>query len=85
MRILVAKQAKKDLKKLPSKIYQRIKETILLLANNPFPPNSKKLRDEEGFYRIRVGDYRLVYQLDLKERIIIVTKIKHRKDVYRDF
>ncbi len=85
MQILVAKPAKKDLERLPKKIYQRISEDIFLLAKDPFPPNSKKLQSEDGFYRIRIGDYRVVYQLNLKEKTIIVTRVKHRKDIYRDF
>ena len=80
MQILVTKQAKKDLEKIPKKIYQRISEDIFLLAENPFPLNSKKLHSEDSFYRMRIGDYRVVYQLNVKERIIIVTKVKHRID-----
>lgn len=81
----MVKQVEKDIKKIPSKIYQRIKEKILLLVNDPFPTNSKKLQDEEGLYRIRIGDYRVVYRLNSKEKFILITKVKHRKEVYRDF
>lgn len=83
MQILVGKQAKKDLERLPRKIYLKISQDIFLLANNPFSPNSKKLQSEDGFYRIRVGDYRVVYQVNAQEKTITVTKVKHRKDVYR--
>lgn len=85
MQILVVKQVEKDLKKIPSKIYQRIKEKILFLANDPFPVNSKKLQDEDGLYRIRMGDYRIVYRLNPKEKFVLITKVKHRKEVYKDF
>lgn len=85
MQILIGRQAKKDLERFPRKISLKISQEIFLLASTPFPGNSKKLQNEDDFYRVRVGDYRVVYQVNTKEKIILVTKVKHRKDVYRDF
>lgn len=62
-----------------SKILQKAQE----LSHNPYPPGFKKLKDSSESYRIRVGDYRLIYQVDKKEKIITVQMVRHRKDIYQ--
>ena len=56
---------------------------IEYLATNPFPPQSIKLSSAEKLYRIRVSDYRIVYEVDAKARQIIIHYVRHRSDVYR--
>jgi len=51
------------------------------LANNPLPPGSKKLQDD--LFRIRVGDYRIVYQIESDQIVIIIVRVRHRREVYR--
>lgn len=74
----------KVLKKIPLKDYKRISKAIDSLENNPRPKSTKKLKDREA-WRIRVGDYRIIYEIKDKICHIIVININHRKDVYRDF
>ena len=61
----------------------RIAKAILALENNPFPHNCKKLKSRDG-WRIRVGDYRVLYTADTQARQIIVGVIGHRREVYRN-
>jgi mRNA interferase RelE/StbE len=53
------------------------------LAENPYPPGCKKLAGDEGFWRIRVGDYRVVYTVIQSKLVVLVVKIGHRREVYR--
>lgn len=83
MQIYITKPAQKDLDRLPNKIVLKIGLEIKKLSENPFPPNSKKLKFGNNIYRIRIGDYRAVYEFDTLKKLINVVKIRHRKDVYR--
>jgi mRNA interferase RelE/StbE len=76
-------RARRDLKGLARAVQQRLRTHIDRLAVNPIPAGAKKLHGDEPYYRIRVGDYRLVYQIDGKELVVIVVKIGHRREVYR--
>lgn len=81
-KIKIKPSAKKELLKFPKKDLQRIIDKILLLSQNPRPTGCEKLSGEEK-YRIRQGNYRIVYSIEDLELIVIVVKIGHRKDVYR--
>jgi len=74
-------QAQKDLDSFRGKIFQQIKEKILSLSKNPRPSGCLKLTAEEG-YRLRSGDYRIIYRVDDKEKIVYLYRIKHRKEAY---
>lgn len=79
---LIFKQSiKKDLRALPNKDVQKILSCINLLATNPFPASAKKLKGEEK-YRLRQGNYRILYEVQKNLLIITVVKIGHRKDIY---
>lgn len=78
----VIAQAQKDLDAFHGKTFENIKKKILSLANNPRPFGAIKLTQEEG-YRIRAGDYRILYRIDDKQKEIIIYRIKHRKETYR--
>ena len=73
----------RGLTKLPKDVQRSIRSRIDALANNPFPPDVKKLGGEEKFYRIKIGDYRIIYQVHKKSLFILVVSIGHRKEVYR--
>ena len=83
MRVHLAPPAKKDLDRLPDKIAFRVAVLIKTLETDAFPSSSKKLHGWQKTYRARLGDYRVVYEVDMPDKIVIVTRIKHRKDVYR--
>ena len=76
-------RAQRDFSTLDRAIQQRLRRHIDRLAENPFPVGATKLRAEEPFYRIRVSDYRVIYQVEANELLVIVVKIGHRKEVYR--
>jgi len=80
--ISISRRAQKELSRLRHEAYERIRDTIRSLAQNPRPPNCRKLSGREG-WRIRVGDYRVVYRIDDKEKAIAVLHADHRRSVYR--
>ena len=81
-RIEIKKSAAKELKKIQGRDQERIIERIQGLAQDPRPPGSKKLSGEEK-YRIRQGDYRILYQIFDDTVLVVVVKIGHRRDVYK--
>jgi len=82
-RIEYAKGVDKDLRKIPNGIGDRIVRVIDKLASNPRPPGSVKLVGYELEYRIRVGDYRIIYQIQDSVLIVLVVEVGHNKDIYR--
>ncbi|MEH2177316.1 type II toxin-antitoxin system RelE family toxin [Nostoc sp.] len=76
--------AKKQFRKLPIDVQQRIQTKINDLAIEPRPNGVKKLQADDNSYRIRVGDYRVVYEIDDDVLIVTVIKIGHRSEIYKD-
>ena len=72
----------KQLERLPEDIRVRIADAINALANDPRPFGCKKLAGREA-YRLRIGDYRVVYELDDNNSAVLIVTVLHRKDVYR--
>ena len=67
---------------MKGKVFNQLENKIAALSENPCPPGSIKLTAEEG-YRMRSGNYRIVYRIEDKEKIVYVYRIKHRKEAYR--
>ena len=82
MRIVYTRSAEKEILKLNKPLGQRIFQKIALLQNNPFGQGSEKLEGGKG-YRLRIGDYRVIYTVDKENKIVNVTRVRHRKEVYR--
>jgi mRNA interferase RelE/StbE len=81
----VSRSAEKDIDNLPSFIVDKVWKVLESLEINPFPIGCKKLKGKGDSWRVRVGDYRIVYLL-VNERVIIkIIAVKHRKDIYRQF
>jgi mRNA interferase RelE/StbE len=80
-RVEVARDAKKELARLSAQLQARIARALLALEQNPFPHGCKKLKNRDG-WRIRVGDYRVLYFADRKTQQIVVGVIG-RREVYR--
>jgi mRNA interferase RelE/StbE len=74
--------AAKELKKLSGQLIARIVPRLENLSSNPRPAGCKKLQGGEREFRIRVGDYRVVYMIDDAKMLVEVTRIRHRRDVY---
>jgi len=81
-KILIKPSAKKELEKIPKKDLQKIVVKIQDLSGNPRPVESEKLSGDDKF-RIRQGNYRIVYSIEDEQLIIFVVKIGHRRDIYR--
>jgi mRNA interferase RelE/StbE len=77
------KSTRKDLRKLPSSAANRIVAAVENLAENPFPHGVEKLSGSEHAYRIRLGDYRIVYEVVTESKLVEIQRVRHRKDVYR--
>ena len=73
----------KDLRPLPKSVVTRVIELIENLETEPFPRKAIKLSGAERLYRIRVGDYRIVYEVDVRARQVIVHYVRHRREAYR--
>lgn len=82
-RVEVARRALKVLSGLPRREQQRIRAAIDLLAEQPRPPGCVSIVGEAHAFRVRVGDYRIVYDVFDHRLVIQVIRIAHRKDVYR--
>ena len=82
-RVQVERSAEKDLKRLSAEIRSRAVAAIQALAKNPRPAGSRKLAGTRNDWRIRVGDYRIVYEIADAIRIVRINRVRHRSDVYR--
>ena len=81
--ILLAPPAERQLKSLTESVQKRIVKRLKSLRENPRPQGAKKLAGEDDLYRVREGDYRIIYTIQDKELIVLVVKIGDRKEVYR--
>jgi mRNA interferase RelE/StbE len=75
--------AERDLRRLPEEIFRRIIPHIRSLGENPRPPGCRKLAGSENDWRIRIGDYRVVYEIDETKRAVRVFRVRHRREAYR--
>ncbi len=80
--IIIKPTAQKDLDKLPDKEVVKIVRRLTQLHENPRPVGIQKLTDQEG-YRIRIGDYRVLFEIEDEEKKVFIYRIKHRKEAYR--
>lgn len=83
-KVIIPKPVQKQLNKLPEDIRKLIAERILLLTEEPRPAGVKKLKGFDNEYRIRIGDYRVRYEVDDKALMVLVLHCKNRKDAYRN-
>jgi mRNA interferase RelE/StbE len=82
-RIEFARSAERDLRRIDRPVVPRIVSAIAGLEANPRPPGTKKLVGADRTYRLRVGDYRVIYTVDDSVFIVSVDRIRHRREVYR--
>jgi len=80
--LIIRPKAIRTLKGLEKIIRPRIEAALLLLAENPRPPAAVKLKNSD-FYRVRVGDYRILYQIHDDELIILIIDLGHRREIYK--
>jgi len=80
--VQILRRAQKELAELPGNVFERACEEIRLLGQEPRPSGCRKLTGREG-WRIRVGDYRIVYKIDDDQKVVTIVHVGHRRDVYR--
>lgn len=80
--VYIKRSAEKELDALPTKVYSRITKQLLTLSQNPRPFGVKKLFSREE-YRIRIGNYRILYTINEKEKKVEIVSVGHRREVYR--
>ncbi len=80
--VFITRRAQRELARLPKEEYNRVRDAIFNLGRNPRPRGCLKLTAREG-WRIRVGKYRVIYEIDDKQRTVVVLHIGLRRDVYR--
>lgn len=82
-KVKISSTAEKSLKKIPKKDLVKIIELIQILGIRPFPQGCRKLSGEDNIYRVRQGNYRVIYEVFEGELIVLVLKVGHRKDIYK--
>lgn len=82
--VTFARSARKELERLPEEVAGRILEKIGALSENPRPVSTTKLQGQKSLWRLRVGDYRVVYSINEVAKVVDVSLVRHRRDVYRD-
>ena len=81
--VYLERAAERDLTRLPVETFDRIVPRIRALAENPRPVGCRKLAGSENDWRIRIGDYRVIYEIDEDEKAVRVFRIRHRREAYR--
>lgn len=81
-RVEFSKRAEKDLRRIDSRYLSRLIETTEALGAEPRPPGTKKLVGSEHTYRLRVGDYRIIYEIEDDKLVILVVRVRHRQSAY---
>ena len=76
--------ALRDLKRLPKEVLDRVSKKVNSLADNPRPPGVEKLSGSEDSYRVRVGDYRMLYGIRDEVLLVIMVRVRHRREAYRN-
>jgi mRNA interferase RelE/StbE len=81
--VTFARSARKELEKLPLPVARRVIKLIEALAKAPRPPGVIRLQGNKNLWRIRIGDYRVIYSIDDAARVIDISVVRHRRDAYR--
>jgi mRNA interferase RelE/StbE len=81
--LFIKRSAERDLRRLPRALFERVNERILTLRDDPRPPGARKLAGTLEGWRVRVGDYRILYQIDDDAQTVTIVRVKHRREVYR--
>jgi mRNA interferase RelE/StbE len=82
-KILYRASVKRDMRRLDAATAKRIDAAILALADNPRPPGCVRLSGQLHLWRIRVGDYRILYEIQDRQLIVLIVSVAHRREVYR--
>jgi mRNA interferase RelE/StbE len=81
--IEVAPAVVRQLRKLDARARRRVQAAVELLAQEPRPPGAVELQGGDGEWRVRTGDYRIVYEIHDRKLVVLVVAVGHRRDIYR--
>jgi mRNA interferase RelE/StbE len=81
-RLIIPRSAEKEIEKLPSPVRKRVHAKIKSLTEEPYQPGTRKIAGH-GIFRVRVGDYRIVYEVDDSQRRVTISRVRHRSEAYR--
>jgi mRNA interferase RelE/StbE len=81
--VYLERSAENDLKRLPTSIFHRIIPQIKTLTENARPSGCRKITGSKNDWRIRIGDYRIIYEIDEKAKAVRIIRVRHRREVYR--
>ena len=81
--VYLERAAENDLKRLPTTTFHRNISQIRALAENPRPSGCRKLAGSKNDWRIRIGDHRVLYEIDEKVKAVRIMRVRHRREVYR--
>jgi len=81
--VYLERAAERDLKALPIQNFQPIISRVKTLTDNPRPTGCRKIAGSRNAWRIRVGNYRVVYEIDDRAKVVRVMRVRHRREVYR--
>ena len=79
----IAPAAQRDVRRLPPEVVRKVDASMLDLEQDPRPHGCTKLEDSEDEYRVRSGDYRILYVIDDKAKLVTIAHVRHRRDAYR--
>jgi mRNA interferase RelE/StbE len=83
-RVVILPSAQKELEGIPNPFPDKLDDQILALAREPRPPGCKKMRDASAAtWRVRVGNYRIIYEIDDKAKLVTIQRVAHRREAYR--
>jgi mRNA interferase RelE/StbE len=81
--VFLERRAERDIKRLPEDVFHRIIPHLKALSENPKPSGCRKITGSRNDWRIRIGDYRVIYEIDEQQKAVKVMRIRHRKAAYR--
>ncbi len=82
-KIVLKRSVLKDIRRMPRSALHTIQDRIAALEDDPFPPGAESIKGYDHHYRIRIGTYRVIYEVAAAAKIITIIRIAHRKDIYR--
>jgi len=83
-KVEIKKSAQKEIRKLPQSVRMKIIQKINKLYSEPMPVGAEKIKGYDNRYRLRQGDYRILYSIFKDRLVIMIVRVQHRKDVYKD-
>ncbi len=76
------RSVQKDLRKLPKDVLERVAEMFIAISVDPFSVGAERMIDQPGF-KVRIGDYRIRFEVDIKTRVVTILRVRHRNEVYK--